>query len=428
MAACAAGTFLFVTPCQRADLMAEVDQAFRTLPERYLGAEKGFDATWHVLLGDIGHSYEVRCTEHAARVRKGLTRRKPDVTIGTDAATWLALRQGELSGIEAFSQRTLYTRGNLDLAVGFEGMFRLPSGRPPLLRIHDVKAGRLSINTLTMGEGPDVLLIHGLGSTKASFLDTAAALSRAGYRVHAVDLPGFGNSSKPATASYGPAFFARAMVDLMDALEIDSAHLVGNSMGGRVSIELCLRHPDRVKAMALLCPAVAFVKRDFHHLVRLLRPELGMLPHSFGRKVVERQFWSLFADRDQVDPSVADVVVDEFLRTYSSPAARLAFLSSARSIYLESPYGKNGFYRRLSELEPPAMFVWSSHDKLIPAGFRRHVARWLPSAEHITIEGCGHAPQVEQPERTNGLLRRFFAHNDALGARPAASARARRAA
>ena len=413
---------------QNAGLVAEVDRAFRTLPDRYLGAEKGFDATWHVLLGDIGHSYEVRCTQHAARVRKGLTQRKPDVVIGTDAATWLALRQGELSGIEAFSQRTLYARGNLDLAVGFEGMFRLPSGREPMLRIRDVKVGRLSINTLTMGDGPDVLLLHGLGSTKASFLDTAAALSRAGYRVHAPDLPGFGNSSKPATANYGPAFFADSIAGLMDSLDIERAHMVGNSMGGRVSIELGLRHPDRVGALALLCPAVAFVRRDFHHLVRLLRPELGMLPHSFGRKVVERQFWSMFADRDQVDPSVADVVVDEFLRIYSSPGARYAFLSSARSIYLESPYGRNGFYRRLGELQAPAMFVWSSHDKLIPPGFRRHVARWLPSAEHITIEGCGHAPQVEQPERTNGLIRRFFAHNDALSSRPTQLPRTRRAA
>ena len=52
--------------------------------------------------------------------------------IGTDADTWLRLRQGELSGIEAFSQRLLYARGDLDLAVGFEGLFRLPNGRPPL--------------------------------------------------------------------------------------------------------------------------------------------------------------------------------------------------------------------------------------------------------------------------------------------------------
>ena len=118
--------------------LAEVQEAFRTLPERYLGAESGFDATYHIRLGDIGHTWEVRCTTHGARVRAGVTGRAADVVIGTDADTWLRLRRGELSGVEAFSQRLLYARGDLDLAVGFEGMFRLPNGRPPLVRIHDV--------------------------------------------------------------------------------------------------------------------------------------------------------------------------------------------------------------------------------------------------------------------------------------------------
>jgi pimeloyl-ACP methyl ester carboxylesterase len=61
------------------------------------------------------------------------------------------------------------------------------------------------------------------------------------------------------------------------------------------------------------------------------------------------------------------------------------------------------------------MFVWSAHDKLIPAGFQRHVERWLPRAEQILLPDCGHVPQVERPERTNGLLERFFARADALG-------------
>src|SRR5690348_4169119 len=108
-----------------------VEQGFRSLAERYLGAEPGTDTTYHVKLGDIGHTWEVRCTEHGARVRKGVTSRRADVVIGTDAHTWLRLRRGELSGIEAFSQRLLYARGDLDLAVGFEGLWRLPSGRPP---------------------------------------------------------------------------------------------------------------------------------------------------------------------------------------------------------------------------------------------------------------------------------------------------------
>jgi pimeloyl-ACP methyl ester carboxylesterase len=392
-----------------------VDHAFRSLPERYLGAPPGFDATWQIRLGDIGHTWEVRCTHHAARVRRGVSNRRPDVVLGTDSQTWLALRRGDLSGIEAFSQRRLYVRGNLDLAVGFEGLFRLPDDRPPLLRVHDVQVGRGNhLSTLTIGEGPDVLLLHGLGATKSSFFDTAAALSRT-YRVHAVDLPGFGGSSKPALAPYGARYASQSVLGVMDALEIDCAHFVGNSMGGRVAIEVGLTSPERVAGLALLCPAVAFIRREWHHLVRLLRPELGMLPHSFGRRRVEDTFWSLFADRDLVDPQVADIAVDEFERIYRSAGARLAFLTAARNVYLEKPFGRGGFYPRLAQLRPPAMFVWSSHDKLIPPGFQRHVERWLPSAEQILLDGCGHVPQVERPDRTNGLLERFFARIDALG-------------
>jgi pimeloyl-ACP methyl ester carboxylesterase len=406
----------------------EVERAFRTLPERYLGAEEGFDATYHVRLGDVGQTWEVRCTAHGARVRLGVTSRKPDVTIGTDAATWLAMREGELSGIEAFAQRRLWARGEMDLAIGFEGLFRLPGGRDPLLRMHRVHAGGLRISTLTMGEGPDVLLLHGLGAAKSSFFDTAAALSREGYRVHALDLPGFGASSKPARAAYGPAFFARAVIGVMDALGIDRAHLVGNSMGGRVALEVGMTHPDRVGGLVLLCPAVAFVKRGMHPIVRLLRPEFGLLPHSLGRKRIETQFWSMFADRDMVDPSLGDIVVDEFERTYRSPGARFAFLSSARAIYLESPFGPGGFYPRLAELEPPALFVWSSHDKLIPPAFRRHVERWLPEAEQVVIQACGHAPQVERPEHTNGLVSRFLARVEPMGRPGPEHGRAARAA
>jgi pimeloyl-ACP methyl ester carboxylesterase len=392
-----------------------VEDAFRTLPDRYLGAHPGFDVTYHVRLGDVGRTWEVRCTEHTARVRRGATRREPDVVIGTDATTWLRLRRGDLSGIDAFSQRLLYVRGDLDRAVGFEGMWRLPDGRPPLLRIHDVHLPGRRVSMLTMGQGREVLLIHGLGATKASFYDTAATLSRDGYRVHALDLPGFGSSSKPATGPYTARWFADTVLAVMDKLGIGRAHIVGNSMGGRVALEVAMREPERVGALALLCPAVAFVKRGYHPIVRLARPELAFLPHRFGRARVTSTLTGLFHDPDAIDPYVRDVVVDEFQRTYGSGGARVAFLSAARNIYLDAPFGKHGFYPRLADLERPAMFVWGSHDKLIPPGFKRHVAEWLPRAEQIVLEGCGHVPQVERPDQTNGLIRRFLARADALG-------------
>jgi pimeloyl-ACP methyl ester carboxylesterase len=283
------------------------------------------------------------------------------------------------------------------------------------MRIHDVNVGRTRISTLTIGRGEtDVLLLHGLGATKHSFIDTFGALSRQ-YRVHALDLPGFGSSSKPATAGYDAPYFARTVLGAMDELGIERAHIVGNSMGGRVALEVGLSAPERVRGLGLLCPAVAWIKRDYHPLVRLLRPEFGLLPHRFGRDTVTKTFWGMFCDRDQVDPSIADIVVDEFQRIYGSATARVAFLAAARNIYLDKPFGSKGFYPRLAELQPPSMFVWCSHDRLVPVGFRRHVEKALPQGEHIVLDGCGHVPQVERPAQTNGLLRRFFADVDALG-------------
>lgn len=396
------------------DVFAMVNAAFRSLPQRFLGVEPGFDATWRIVLGDIGHTWEVRCTEHGARVRTGATNQRPDVVIGTDADTWMALRRGDLSGLDAFNRRLLYARGNLDLAVAFEGLFRRENGRPPLLRIHDVHLSGRRISTLTIGAGPDVLLVHGLGGAKSSFFDIAGTLAER-YRVHALDLPGFGESSKPLLASYSAGYFADTVRETMDALGIQSAHVVGNSMGGRVAVELALREPQRVAGLALLCPSVAFIKRSYHPFVRLLRPELALLPHHFTRKAVENHFWSLFSNRDQIDPSIADLVVDEFQRIYSSAGARAAFLASARNIYLDEPFGDGGFYPRLSELEVPSLWVWGSHDTVIPPAFKRHVEQWLPGAEQIVLDGCGHVPQVERAAQTTGLLQRFFARVDALG-------------
>jgi pimeloyl-ACP methyl ester carboxylesterase len=388
--------------------LAEVEGAFRSLPDRFLGADPGFDTTYHIKLCDLGHLWEVRVTPHGARVRKGGTRRTADVCISTDAETWLSLRRGEFSGIGAFQSRKLDVSGNLDHAIAFEGMFRLPGGRPPLLRIHDVPVGRHRISTLTMGEGPDVLLLHGLGGTRASLLETAATLSSQ-YRVHAPDLPGFGSSSKPALGSYNARWFAEIMIGLLDELDIPAGHVVGNSMGGRIAIELGLMEPERVWSLGLLCPAVAWIRRGFHPIVRLLRPEFGLLPHNFRRSMVASQFWSIFYDRDRLDPAVGDLMVDEFRRIYHTAGARYAFLASARNIYLEAPFGRHGFYPRLGELEPPALFIWGSHDAIIPAAFSRHVRKWLPSAEQVTLECCGHVPQVERPEQTNELLMDFFA-------------------
>src|SRR5436853_5278639 len=194
-----------------------------------------------------------------------------------------------------------------------------------------------------MGSGQDVLLLHGLGGTRASLFETGAALAPH-YRVHLPDLPGFGSSSKPAFGGYNASWSSSLMLGLMDELEIPRAYVVGNSMGGRVAIEMGLVAPERIAALALLCPAVAWIRRGLHPIVRLLRPEFGLLPHGFRRSMVAAQFKSIFHDQDVLDPSVSDLMVDEFRRIYHTAGARMAFLASARNIYLEAPFGAGGFY------------------------------------------------------------------------------------
>jgi pimeloyl-ACP methyl ester carboxylesterase len=388
--------------------LRQVEEAFGTLPERYRAGEEHRHATVEIRLSDVGRTWEIELRGHTCKVRTS-PRGRPDVVIGTNAATWLALREGTLSGLDAFRQRLLWARGDLDVAVGFEALFRLPGDRAPLLRVHDVRVRGARISCLTAGQGPRrAILIHGLGGAKSSFYETVAALAP-DHTVHAIDLPGFGASSKPL-ASYDPGFFARHVLHLMDALAIDRADLVGNSMGGRVALEVGLRAPSRVRTLSLLAPSLAFRRgRGLVPLVRALRPELGVLPSVLRPRHIREQFWRMIARPERIDPSVADIAADEFLRTHRSAAARVAFYAAARQIYLEPPDGTDGFWTRLALLRAPALFVWGKDDRIVPVGFSRHVGDVLPGAPQVVLPECGHVPQIELPERTHELVRDFIA-------------------
>ena len=132
--------------------------------------------------------------------------------------------------------------------------------------------------------------------------------------------------------------------------------------------------------------------------------------------LVSAGFWRMIAHPDRIDPSIADIAADEFLRTHRSAAARVAFYAAARQIYLEAPHGRGGFWDRLELLRPPALFVWGEEDRLVPVAFSRHVAAALPEARQVVLPECGHVPQIELPERTHELVREFVADPGPAGA------------
>src|ERR1035441_1247776 len=216
--------------------------------------------------------------------------------------------------------------------------------------------------------------------------------------------PGFGDSDKPTGAPYDARFFARAAIDLLDALALDRVHLIGNSLGGRVALEIALRDPGRVGRLALLAPSLAWRRqRPWLPLLRLTRPELGLVQLA-PRPAVEAIVHRLIPGADEGWTAAG---VDEFLRAYLTPAGRAAFYAAARHIYLEEPHGEQGFWPRLRTLQADALFVWGRRDRLVPIAFARHVEDALPRARHLELD-CGHVPQIERPKQTHAALAAFL--------------------
>ena len=327
-----------------------------------------------------------------------------DAVLSADPASWRRIATDVRGGMEAFRSGRLTIRNSLHLGVGFLAATSSDRG-PGRLRfetLHTRRAGAISI--LSAGSAEETLIcVHGLGGTKASFLPTVAALSDT-YRVVALDLPGFGESDKPLAAPYDAPWFARALLETMDALGLERAHLAGNSMGGRAVIEAGLLGRERVRGLVLLSPALAWLRdRRWAPVVRALRPELGLLqmtPRPMVEGIVRRLI-------PAANDGWAAAGVDEFLRSYLTPRGRAAFYAAARNIYLDEPHGESGFWTRLRELRCDSLFVWGRYDTLVPIGFKRHVERELPGARHLELD-CGHVPQVERPRETHRAMREFL--------------------
>lgn len=329
-----------------------------------------------------------------------------DLLVSADEATLAGIVEGSVWGIKAFVEGKLVVRRNLALSLRLAGLF--DDEGSDFHAAADIDVNGLSTFYIEAGKGKPVILLHGLGATNSSMLTTLLELSR-DHRVIAPDLPGFGDSHKPVR-SYDAGFYARWLVGFMNELGIDRAHVIGNSMGGRVAVETALAAPERVDRLALLAPSSAFIKgRQYEQVVRFLRPELALVPLRLPRKTVVGSIKRLFHRPERLADAWYQSAADEFIRVFSSPRGRISFFSAARQIYLERPFGEAGFWDRLPELQRPALFIWGEHDWLVPAKFERHVERCLPDAPSVVLEDCGHVPQFELPDETHRLVREFIA-------------------
>jgi pimeloyl-ACP methyl ester carboxylesterase len=336
-------------------------------------------------------------------VRLGLRRAgDPDALLEADAETWDTIAADVASGMDAFRRGRLRVRRNLHLGVGFLAATSGATG-PGRLRFTRIETGAGNYSAIEAGTGPPILMLHGLGGNKASFLPTVAALAPS-FRTISVDLLGFGDSDKPLGASYGPEFQARGIAKLLDALGLERAYFLGHSMGGRVALELGLRDPGRTVGLVLMMPAMAWLReRRWAPVLRWVRPELGLLQVA-PRPIVEALMkWAV----PGAGTSLGDSAIDEFVRVYTTARGRAAFYAAARHVYLDEPHGDGGFWTRLRDLSPESLFIWGRNDRLVPIGYARHVERALPAARHVELD-CGHLPQFERPRETHAAISSFL--------------------
>ena len=270
-----------------------------------------------------------------------------------------------------------------------------------------IDVGGLPTRYLTAGTtGPPLVLLHGVGDNALDWQWVMPTLART-QSVYALDLPGSGGSVKP-DVDYSPAFFTEFLSAFLDALEVERAAVVGNSLGGLVGLRLALSEPSRVSALGLV--ASAGLGQEVTYALRSLTlPGYGRLAVAWGKR----------------PPGAAQRALGRatllFARPQSVPLkwlkeqyrlARLPGFLEAQMATVRAQVGLKGqrevLVDRLTQLEVPTILVWGTRDRVLPYSHAKEAVSRLQEGSLELISECGHSPQVEQPERFVSALGRFL--------------------
>jgi pimeloyl-ACP methyl ester carboxylesterase len=291
------------------------------------------------------------------------------------------------------------------------------------------------VNVVELGEGPPVVFVHGLGGCWQNWLEQLPHFA-ASHRVLAVDLPGFGHSPMPEK-KISIRGYAETLDRLLDALDIEAAAYVGNSMGGFIGAELAISFPHRVERLVLA--AAAGVTED-HELSGGLK--------GFWRRdqwpTLEQQWRRRFAKARDSDRQMALIrrglrvagMYTAWVAAHSDAFARRprlrhvllglvvrrpARIPAALAAEQIRGAGKPGFidavddlldYRireRLGEIACPTLIVWGTDDYLVPVRDASTFEELIPNARKVILEDTGHVPQLERPAEFNEEVERFLA-------------------
>ncbi len=254
------------------------------------------------------------------------------------------------------------------------------------------------------------LCVHGLGGASTNWTDLAA-LVRDDLAVDAIDLPGFGRSGPARNNDYSLDAHARTVIAYLEQSDRGPVHLVGNSMGGAISLMVAAGRPDLVRTLTLISPAVpdrkvrAHVLKTDWRFALLLVPMLGMVSlRKLGSVPIETRVKGTialcFADPSRFSPQRYEEMVSEAQARAESPWVDVAMLRSTRGL-VRSQFLKNrAGWAQMKRITAPTLVVWGDEDKLVAPDLAPLVAAAIPDARLIVLENVGHVAMMERPEIT----------------------------
>ena len=255
-----------------------------------------------------------------------------------------------------------------------------------------VTVNRNKIRYLEEGNSDqNLILMHGLGGYAERWSNVIPLLSKK-FHVLAPDLIGHGQSDKPSV-DYTPELFEKFVFDFIETMGIKETCMVGTSLGGQIVAECAASQSPIIKKIVLISPA---------GIMRKSTPTLDAYTMAALYPTKES---AKTAYQMMVGPSkqVSEISIERFVNNMSRPNAKMVFLSTLLGL-------KNApdIYEKLGKITAPVLLIWGKEDTLIPFEYSQQFISSINNCEFIPMEGCGHSPYVEDPEKLSELVIRFL--------------------
>jgi pimeloyl-ACP methyl ester carboxylesterase len=269
----------------------------------------------------------------------------------------------------------------------------------------------LHIHCLAAGQsGSPVILLHGGGMDSASISWGAeiAPLS-AHHRVLAPDLPGYGESDKPAV-EYTLDYYAHFLSHLLDALHLDKASLVGLSLGGGIALSFTLNYPTRVDKLVLVDTYGIQDKVAWHRSSYLFIhiPYLQELSYRLLGSSRSMLRWGLLAGGIVHDPRhLSRELIDEVYRQAHTPQRGMAFTSTQKNDMTWHGL-RSDMTGRLHEITVPTLLIHGAQDRAVPLSYAQKAHALIKNSELVILQDCGHWAQREKPEEFHQVVSTFL--------------------